>query len=180
MNNRTRELTLAAILTALSVLITFSPVKINLVFFTLTIGSHVPTMLAMFISPWVAVMTIIGSCLGFFFSTGNILVVIRAAFHILFVLVGMQMLKKNSNIFLIIVLTSLTHALAEGIVVYLLTPILVPNSTTVPLMAGWIAFAGTFVHHYLDSAVATPILFALVQAKLVRRPEFMKTKTAVI
>lgn len=50
MKNKTRELVLAAILTALAILITYSPVKLNTGFFTLTLGAHVPTMLAMFIS----------------------------------------------------------------------------------------------------------------------------------
>lgn len=182
MNNKTRELVLAAILTALAIIITYSPVKLNLVFFTLTIGAHVPTMLAMFISPWVAVMTVIGSCIGFFMaipSPNNLLVVARAALHIIFVCVGMKMLKKNANIFLVIIVTSLLHSFAEGIIVYLLTPVIIQDTETAPLVAGWIALAGTFVHHYIDSAITAPILFALVRAKLIAKPHFMKNKAAV-
>lgn len=182
MNNKTRELVLAAILTALAIIITYSPVKLNLVFFTLTIGAHVPTMLAMLISPWVAVMTIIGSCIGFFMaipSPSNLLVVARAALHIIFVCVGMKMLKKNANIVLVIIVTSLLHSLAEGVIVYLLTPVIIKDTETAPLWAGWIAAAGTFVHHYIDTAITTPILLALVRAGLVSKPYFLKKKTAV-
>lgn len=180
MKNKTRELVLAAILTALAILITYSPVKLNTGFFTLTLGAHVPTMLAMFISPWVAVMSVIGSCIGFFMAIptpNNLLVMIRAALHLLFVFAGMKMISKNMNIFLVIVVTSLVHSLAEGIAVYLLTPVIIPDNDTVSLMAGWIALAGTFVHHYIDAAITTPILFALVRAKLIAKPGFMK-KTA--
>lgn len=177
MKNKTRELVLAAILTALSIIITYSPVKLELPFFTLTLGAHVPTMLAMFVSPWVAAMSVIGSCLGFFMAIpapNNLLVMIRAALHLIFVFAGMKMLSKNMNIFLTIVVTSLLHALAEGVAVYLLTPVIIPNSDTTALWAGWIAAAGTFLHHYIDTAITAPILFALVRAKLIAKPGFMK------
>lgn len=168
---------MAAVLTALSIVITYSPVKLNLGFFTLTLGAHVPTMLAMFISPHVAVMTVIGSCIGFFTAIpapNNLLVMIRAALHLIFVFVGMKMLAKNMNIFLVIVVTSLLHSIAEGTAVYLLTPVIIENSATAALAAGEIAFAGTFVHHYIDTAITAPILFALSRAKLVEKPYFVK------
>ncbi len=177
MKNSTRELVLAAVLTALSIVITYSPVKLNLGFFTLTLGAHVPTMLAMFISPHVAVMTVIGSCIGFFTAIpapNNLLVMIRAALHLIFVFVGMKMLSKNMNIFLVIVVTSLLHSIAEGVAVYLLTPVIIENSTTAALVAGEIALGGTFVHHYIDSAITAPILLALSRAGLVKKPYFVK------
>lgn len=179
MKNKTRELVLAAILTALAIIITYSPVKLNLPFFTLTLGAHVPTFLAMFISPWVAVMSVIGSCIGFFLAIpapNNLLVVIRAALHIIFVLVGMKLLDRKMNIFLVIILTSILHSVAEGVAVYALTPWIIPNSETTSLWAGWIALAGTFIHHYIDSAIAAPILFALVKAKMISKPAFMKAR----
>ncbi len=179
MKNKTRELVLAAILTALAIIITYSPVKLNLPFFTLTLGAHVPTFLAMFVSPWVAVMSVIGSCIGFFLAIpapNNLLVVVRAALHIIFVLAGMKMLDKKMNIFLVIILTSLLHSVAEGIAVYVLTPVIIPDSPTTSLWAAWIALAGTFVHHYIDAAIATPILLALSRAKLVNKPYFINAK----
>lgn len=177
--NKTRELTLAAILTALSIVITFSPVKLVLPFFTLTLGVHVPTLIAMFISPWVAIMTVIGSCVGFLVAIpapNNVLVMLRAALHLLFVLVGMKMINKDINIFIVLLATSVLHALAEGILVYFLTPIIIPNNETALLTAGWIAFAGTFVHHYLDTIITVPILLALVRAKIIIKPYFLKKR----
>lgn len=168
MNKKTREMVLAAILTALSILITYSPVKLVLPFFTLTIGSHTPTMLAMLISPWVVVMTVIGSCIGFFMTIpapNSIIVVLRAATHLLFALAGCKMIKeKKFNIYLIILITGILHALAEGVVVFALTPLIVPGQLAVS--AAVIALSGTFVHHLLDCAITTPIAIALVRAKI--------------
>lgn len=183
MNTKTREIVLAAVLTALAIIITYSPVKLNTGFFTLTLGAHVPTFLAMFISPWVAVMSVVGSCIGFFLAIpapNNLLVVIRAALHIIFVVVGMKMIDKKMNIFLVIIVTSLLHSIAEGIAVYALTPVIIPDNSTASLSAGWIALVGTFVHHYIDAAITAPILLALARAKMVSKPYFIKKDKAAV
>lgn len=171
MKNKTKELSLAAILTALSLLITYSPLKLVLPFFTLTLGAHVPTMLAVFVGPWVTVMTVIGSCIGFFLTIpapNSIIVVARAATHLIFAFAAIWMLKKNYNRFLVIVITAILHALAEGIVVYALTPIILDNSTAA-FTAGGIAALGTVIHHAIDTAITAPILFALTKAKIIKR-----------
>ena len=171
MEKKTKELALAAILTALSVLITYSPLKLVLPFFTLTLGAHVPTMLAMFVSPWVTIMTVIGSCLGFFLTIpapNSIIVVTRAAMHLIFAFAGIAMLKKHYNIILVIVITAILHALAEGLVVYILTPIILDN-TAAAITAGGIAALGTLVHHIIDTAITAPILLSLTKAKIITR-----------
>ncbi|MBO5060572.1 MAG: ECF transporter S component [Clostridia bacterium] len=178
MNKKTREMVLAAILTALSILITYSPVKLVLPFFTLTLGAHVPTLLALFISPWVVAMTVIGSCIGFFMTIpapNSIIVVTRAATHIIFALVGTKMIKDGKlNPFIIILVTAILHSVAEGIAVYVLTPIILPGE--VALTAACIALAGTFVHHLLDCAITAPILIALSKAKIVHIPANFKIR----
>lgn len=174
MEKKTKELALASILTALSILITYSPLKLVLPFFTLTLGAHVPTMLAMFVGPWVTVMTVIGSCLGFFLTIpapNSVIVVARAATHLIFALVGIKLIKKNYNIILVIVITAILHSLAEGIVVYILTPIIL-DSATAALTAGGIAALGTVIHHIIDTAITAPILFALTKAKIIKRRYF--------
>ena len=180
MNKKTREMVMAAILTALSILITYSPVKLVLPFFTLTLGCHVPTLLAMFISPWVAIMTIIGSCIGFFMvipAPNSIIVVTRAATHLVFALFGMKMIKDGKiNPFLIVLLTALLHSATEWLAVYALTPIIVTGETAA-LSAAGIAFAGTFVHHFIDCAICAPILFALGRAKMIHIPEHFKLRS---
>ncbi len=167
---KTKEVALASILTALSILITYSPLKLVMPFFTLTLGAHVPTMLAVFVSPWVSVMTIIGSCIGFMLTIpapNSIIVVTRAATHIIFALVGIKLLKTNKlNIVFIVLITALLHALAEGLVVYIMTPLILTSETTA-LIAGYIATGGTFLHHLIDSAICTPVLLALMNAKII-------------
>lgn len=169
MNKKTREMVLAAILTAISILITYSPVKLQLPFFTLTIGSHTPTMLAMLISPWVVVMTVLGSCIGFFMTIpapNSIIVVARAFTHLVFALVGCKMIKEGKvNIYLVILLTAILHALTEGIAVFALTPLILPDQAA--LVAALIALSGTFLHHLLDCAITVPIAAALIRTKII-------------
>ena len=171
MNKKTKELVIASILTALSILITYSPVKLVLPFFTLTIGAHVPTLLAAFVSPWVTLMTVIGSCIGFFMTIpapNSIIVVVRAATHILFALAGYNMIKKGKiNLILIILITAVIHSLCEGLGVYILTPLVLAGDTAAG-MAAVIAIAGTFLHHLIDSAICIPILIALKKAKVIQ------------
>ncbi|MDD6735554.1 MAG: ECF transporter S component [Clostridiales bacterium] len=173
MNKKTRELVLAAILTALSILITYSPLKLVTPFFTLTLGSHVPTLLSMFLSPWVIVMTVIGSCIGFFLTIpapNSIIVVARAAMHLIFALAGWKMIKEGRiNIFLIILITGLLHALSEGIVVYILTPIILKGEAAA-ITAATVAFVGTAIHHLIDCAITAPIAAALSKAKIIHIP----------
>ena len=179
MNKKTRELTLAAILTALSILITYSPVKLVLPFFTLTLGAHVPTLLAMFVSPWVTIMTVIGSCRGFFMTIpapNAIIVVTRAATHLVFALLGYQMIKKNWNIWLIILVTAFIHALTEGVTVYLLTPIILKGEQAA-ITAAAIAFSGTALHHLIDCAITAPIAAALGRGKVIQLPQIFKSRS---
>ena len=181
MNKKTREMVMAAILTALSILITYSPVKLDLLFFTLTVGAHVPTMLAMFISPWVTLMTIIGSCIGFFMvipAPNSIIVVTRAATHATFAFAGIKMIKDGKlNPFVIIFITAILHSLTEGIAVYTMTPVILPDQNTAALSAAGIAFAGTFVHHLIDCAICAPIITALNRAKIVHLPPKFKFRS---
>lgn len=181
MNKKTREMVMAAILTALAILITYSPVKLDLLFFTLTVGAHVPTMLAMFISPWVTLMTIIGSCIGFFMvipAPNSIIVVTRAATHLIFAYAGLSMIKSEKiNPFIIILITAVLHSLTEGLAVYFMTPWILPDQNTAALSAAGIALAGTFVHHLIDSAICMPILTALYRAKIVHLPKNFKFRS---
>ena len=173
MNKRTKELVLAAILTAFSILITYSPVKLVLPAFTLTLASHVSTLLAMFISPWVTVMTIIGSCIGFAMTIpapNSIIVIARAASHIIFALVGLKMIRDGKlNVILIVLITGILHALAEGLAVFALTPVILPGEAVA--VAAGIAVAGTFVHHLIDCAICAPVALALGRAKIIHLPK---------
>ncbi len=172
MNKKTKEMVLAAILTAFSILITYSPAKLVLPAFTLTLASHVATLLAMLISPWVTVMTIVGSCLGFFMTIpapNSIIVIARAASHIIFALVGIKLISAGKlNIIFIVLITGVLHAIAEGIAVLALTPIILPGEAAIA--AAIIAVSGTFLHHLIDCAICAPIALALGRAKIIHLP----------
>jgi niacin transporter len=169
MNKRTRELVLAAILTALSILITYSPLKVPVPYTTVTLGSHIPTLISMFISPWVVIMTVIGSCIGFAMVIPyptTIVVVARAATHLLFALVGYKMISdRKTNIFLTILITAILHTLTESAAFFFLAPMFMPDKAG--LYGTYITAASTIVHHFIDFAVTIPIAIALGKAKVI-------------
>ena len=58
---RIQEMTFAALLTAIAILIpSIMPIKLIIPPASYTLGSHVPIFLAMFISPWVTAFVILG------------------------------------------------------------------------------------------------------------------------
>ena len=59
---RIQEMTFAALLTAIAILIpSIMPIKLIIPPASYTLGSHVPLFLAMFISPWVTAFVILAS-----------------------------------------------------------------------------------------------------------------------
>ena len=72
---------------------------------------------------------------------------------------------KKLNIYLIILITAVLHAAAEGVIVFALTPLIVPGQLATS--AAVIALSGTFVHHLLDCAITAPIAIALGRAKVI-------------
>lgn len=171
---KTKDIVLSALLTALSLIITFSPFKVVIGPFSMTLGSHVPTMVALFINPVVTLFTVIGSCVGFLFALpGNFIVPLRAATHIIFALVGRylithKLIKNNiANLVFVVVLTGILHAVAEGIVVGVLTPIMLPNNETALTTLVWTTIIGTIIHHLVDACVTIPVVIALLKAKVI-------------
>lgn len=91
-----QKMTIAAILIAIGIIIPmFSPLKIPLYPASFTLASHVAVFIAMFISPLVAGSVAIGTTLGFLLGGFPIVVVLRAATHLVFVLVGAFYLQKH-------------------------------------------------------------------------------------
>lgn len=182
----TKDVTLAALLTAFSVIITFFFPKIVIGPFSMTFASHVPTMIALFINPLVALLTVIGSGISFMIALGP-LVSIRAFTHIIFAVIGYYMIKRRVNIFLVIIVTGLAHALAEGISVFFLTELLSPAAlapASLEKYAGMvpsgmmsapvkaftlITFYGTLLQHLVDCVIAVPVLTALKKSKMINR-----------
>lgn len=163
----TKILVLGALLTALSFIIPLTFPKLPLPQpFSVTLASHVPTLLAMLINPIVAFFTVIGSTAAFFLSLGPI-VSLRAASHIIFVVVGIILLRKNVNIYVVLAVCAILHGLGEVAAVYFFTP-------TADLSAkGGMAFLWgvvggiTVFHHTIDCIITVPIFKALLKARLI-------------
>ena len=160
MRMRTKELLYGALLTGLALLIPLAFrgwLQIYIPPFSATVGSHVPTMLAMFISPWAAVMVGVGSTLGFLLTLGPV-VAARASIHIVFGLAGALMIRRGFRPWMVLALTAPIHALGESIVV-------MPfgfNLYEAVVVVG----VGTLLHHALDSGLALVLAGSLDRAGL--------------
>ena len=93
---RTRKITIAALLIAIGILIPMiSPLKIILEPASFTLASHVSTFIAMFISPYVAIAVAIGTAFGFMLGGFPIVITLRAASHLIFAYFGATYLAKH-------------------------------------------------------------------------------------
>lgn len=166
MTTRVHRLTLAAVLCAIGIIIPIvSPLKIILEPASFTLASHVPIFIAMFISPITALSVSVITALGFLFGGFPIVIVLRAATHVIFALVGALMLRNRSQwlesipkMLLFSFVLACIHAICEVIVV---TPFYVGNSlkdafytqgfmVSVILLVG----VGTIVHSMVDFFIA--------------------------
>lgn len=169
-NVKVRELLLGALLASLAILIpTVFRIQLVLPPFSATLGSHVPTMLAMFISPAVAAMVGLGSTFGFFVTLGPI-VAMRAAIHILIGVLGARLVRQGRTPASALVITALPHALGEALVV-------LPFGYTI-FQAIVVVGLGTLFHHIIDSLIALVINGSLDKAGL-RLTEMIPTKANI-
>lgn len=122
-----KRLTVSALLIALGILIPMiSPFKLLLEPASFTLASHVPTMIAMFISPPVAAVVALGTALGFFLGGFPIVIVLRALTHVIFATFGAWVLIQKPGIVAskagtatYSLLLGFLHAISEVIVVFL-------------------------------------------------------------
>lgn len=164
MNKRMKEMTITGLLTALAIVLPMFMPKVTIPPFTMTLASHVPSILAMFISPFAVIFVGLGNAIGFM-SLGPI-VVSRALTHILFGLIGYYLVKKDWNYILIGIITLFFHGLFEAIVTALFSASLLADGKAV-MPAVLTALFGTWVHHAMDYIISTPIFIALVKSKLI-------------
>lgn len=148
---KVKEIVWGGLLTSLALIIPLAfggVLGIVTPFFTATLASHVPVMLAMLISPLVAFMVAAGSALGFLIKLGP-LVGARAAMHIIFAVMGAIMIKRGYSYPTTLVATLPVHALSEAIIVLLFGFTL--------QKAGVVVGLGTGIHHGIDSLIALAI-----------------------
>ncbi len=162
----TKNMVITALLIAFGIIIPtmFKPLQVMLPpAFTATITAHVPIFIAMFLSPASAIFTSIGTTLGFLFSGIPLVVVARAASHIVFALVGAYMARKTKSIVLIGIVTAVLHAALEAVTVYLFLALgwTQGNGSSFVSIAFYTTGIGTLIHHSIDYILAIILLKAL-------------------
>lgn len=168
----TKDMVISALLIAIGILIpmifTVPPFRVVIGPYSATLMSHVPVIIAMFISPWTAVFTAVGTTIGFFFTAPTV-VAVRAASHIVFAIMGAYMIKRRMNLAFTVISTGIVHALFEGIVVLLFfaTGISENKSGYADMLMMWITTGGTFVHHIVDFIIAIAVGTALARAHMI-------------
>jgi len=177
-----QTLTLSGLLIAIGIVIPmFSPVKIVIEPASFTLASHVAIFIAMFISPAVAVVVAIGTTAGFFLGSFPVIIVLRAATHVIFVTLGAFYLHKISKnelsairlrIFSFFI--ALIHALAEVIIVsafYFGGNISDAYQTQGFFMSVFVLVGlGTVAHGMADFEIARLIIYPLQKSGLWRTP----------
>ena len=124
---KTKEIVIGAMLTAFSILIPFAfgnYLRILIPPFSATLASHVPVMIAMMISPAVAIIVGVGSGLGFLLAYGagpvGLMISARAFSHAIWAYTGAVMIRRGQSFGKAIAVTAVMHALLEALVVYLM------------------------------------------------------------
>lgn len=124
-NSKLNAMLISALLCSIGIVIpVISPIKITMEPASFTLASHVAIFIAMFISPMTAVFVSLGTSIGFLMAGFPIVVVLRAATHVVFAFAGASILKsyphilssfKHSQLYSFII--GLIHALCEVAVV---------------------------------------------------------------
>ncbi|MDI9485070.1 MAG: ECF transporter S component [Bacillota bacterium] len=153
-----KDLLYGALLTALALLIPLAFqgwLQIAIPPFSATLASHLPSMLAMTISPWVAVLVGLGSSLGFLVTLGPI-IALRAFIHAIFGAVGAKAYRKGLTLWQVLLITLPIHALGEAAVV-------MPFGFSL-YQALIVVGLGTALHHAADSAITLAVYGSLRKA----------------
>ncbi|MDI9440892.1 MAG: ECF transporter S component [Firmicutes bacterium] len=153
-----KELLYGALLTAVALAIPLAFqgwLQIAIPPFSATLGSHLPSLLAMSISPWVAALVGLGSTLGFLVTLGPI-VAARAFIHVFFGVIGAHLYRRGLKFWQVLLLVLPIHALGEALI-------------TMPFgfdfyQALVVVGIGTALHHILDSGLTLVLYRSLVRA----------------
>lgn len=181
--NNLNSMLISALLCAIGIIIPIiSPLKITMEPASFTLASHVAIFIAMFISPSTAVIVAIGTAAGFLVAGFPMVIVLRAASHIVFALVGALYLKKfpnttksfkSSMIYSFVI--GLIHGLSE---VAIVMPFYLGNSmssayyakgflVSVILLVGLGTVVHSMIDFYLAQAIWAPVKKAIKMPKTV-------------
>ena len=170
----TKDMAITALLIALGIIIPILFTFLRVILppaFTATLTAHVPIFIAMFVSPVSAVLTAIGTTLGFLLTGLDPIVTARAGSHIVFAVVGAYMIHKNASITLVGIVTTLLHALCEAIVVLLFLSMNWTKGAESSIfeMAFYVTGIGTILHHIIDYVIAIVIVKALAKTRMLKQ-----------
>lgn len=167
--SKNQFLTMTALLTALAIAIPMvMPLKIVIPPASYTLGGHVAIFLAMFISPLMTVIVILGSTYGFLIAGYPFVIVLRAFSHIVFGTLGAIYLKKapetlNNPIkkWIFNIVMAIIHALGEVVVcVIFYSSTAYPSGNLFYLLFILVGF-GTIIHSIVDFLISDFIFQAL-------------------
>lgn len=180
-NDSIRKLTFTALLIAVGITIPmFSPLKIVLEPASFTLASHVSIFLSMFISPGVAAAVSVGTTLGFFFGGFPLVIVLRAATHLIWATAGAFWLQRrpatlqtmaSSQLFSLVI--GLVHGALELLVVTVfyfsgdMGDAWYQNGFMVTILG--LVGVGSVLHSMLDFLIAQGILKVFLRQKTLRQ-----------
>ena len=162
------QLTATAVLIAIGILIPMVAPRVVIGPASYTLASHVAIFIAMFISPKVAIGVTLGTTIGFFFGGFPLVIVFRAASHIVWAFPGALYLSKidkfkiswvKLRVFSFVV--AIVHGVAEVasvILFYFGTGF--PEGMGIMWIFGAIGF-GTIIHSMVDLEIANVVRLAL-------------------
>lgn len=97
--NSVKQLTIAALLVGMGIVIPMVMPKIVIGPASFTLASHVPLFVAMFFSPSIALAVAFGTAFGFLMTT-PLIIALRALSHIVFAFIGANYLQRHPEIVL--------------------------------------------------------------------------------
>ena len=153
---RIQEMTFAALLTAIAILIpSIMPIKLIIPPASYTLG---------FISPWVTAFVILASSLGYFMAGYPIVVVFRAFSHIIFGFLGALYLKKfpqtienHKSSLLFNFVLGLIHAIGEVLACVIFYSVTGEDFQKLFYVLCVLVGFGTIVHSMIDYVIALTI-----------------------
>ncbi|NLZ81074.1 MAG: hypothetical protein GX913_04640 [Clostridiales bacterium] len=186
-NDKLQTMVIAALLSAIGIIIPMFAPKFLLEPASFTLASHVPVFIAIFISPLTAISVALITTIGFLFGGYPIVIVLRALTHVVFATVASFVLKKYGTILLSTkssllfnFLIGILHAVCEVIVVTFFY--LGSGMTSAYYEKGYILSVvvlvgiGTVIHSMIDYTIAVfvwkPLQYVItipVNAKIAKR-----------
>ena len=162
------KLTATAMLIAVGVLIPMIFPRVIIGPASYTLASHAAIFIAMFISPSVAVGVTLGTTVGFFLGGFPLVIVFRAASHIIWALPGAFYLSKIDKfniswvkLRLFSVMIALVHGAAElGSVILFYFGTAFPENFNLPWLLAFMGL-GTVLHSMVDLEIANAVRLVL-------------------